>query len=50
MIAAAANAKMLVLSHFVPGGDASITDAMWSQGARKHYAGPIVVGKDLMRL
>ncbi|WP_042816203.1 MBL fold metallo-hydrolase, partial [Xanthomonas citri] len=50
MIAAAANAKMLVLNHFVPGGDASITDAMWSQGARKHYAGPIVVGKDLMRL
>ncbi|KAB7763763.1 MBL fold metallo-hydrolase [Xanthomonas maliensis] len=49
-IAAAADAKMLVLSHFVPGGDASITDAMWSEGARKHYNGPIVVGKDLMRL
>ncbi|AZR22270.1 MBL fold metallo-hydrolase [Xanthomonas vasicola] len=49
-IAAAAKAKMLVLNHFVPGGDASITDAMWSEGARRHYAGPIVVGKDLMRL
>ncbi|OLH32305.1 MBL fold metallo-hydrolase [Xanthomonas oryzae] len=49
-IAAAAKAKMLVLNHFVPGGDASITDAMWSEGARTHYAGPIVVGKDLMRL
>ncbi|CAD7720335.1 Ribonuclease BN [Xanthomonas hydrangeae] len=49
-IASAAGAKMLVLNHFVPGGDPTITDAMWSEGARKHYAGPIVVGKDLMRL
>ncbi|MCC4617231.1 MBL fold metallo-hydrolase [Xanthomonas campestris pv. asclepiadis] len=49
-IASAADAKMLVLNHFVPGGDPTITDAMWSAGARKHYAGPIVVGKDLMRL
>ncbi|KQQ82186.1 MBL fold metallo-hydrolase [Xanthomonas sp. Leaf131] len=49
-IAAAANAKLLVLNHFVPGGDPSITDAMWSEGARKHYAGPIVVGADMMRL
>ncbi|WP_115049360.1 MBL fold metallo-hydrolase [Xanthomonas arboricola] len=49
-IAAAANAKRLVLTHFVPGGDPTITDAMWSAGARKHYAGPIVVGRDLMRL
>ncbi|CAD1793934.1 MBL fold metallo-hydrolase [Xanthomonas arboricola pv. juglandis] len=49
-IAAAANAKMLVLNHFVPGGDPTITDAMWSAGARKHYAGPIVVGRDLMQL
>ncbi|PPT52515.1 MBL fold metallo-hydrolase [Xanthomonas arboricola] len=49
-IASAANARMLVLNHFVPGGDPTITDAMWSEGARKHYAGPIVVGKDLMRL
>ncbi|MBB5881021.1 ribonuclease BN (tRNA processing enzyme) [Xanthomonas arboricola] len=49
-IAAAANAKMLVLNHFVPGGDPTITDAMWSAGARKHYAGPIVIGRDLMRL
>ncbi|WOB50086.1 MBL fold metallo-hydrolase [Xanthomonas hydrangeae] len=49
-IASAAGAKMLVLNHFVPGGDPTITDAMWSEGARKHYAGPIVVSKDLMRL
>ncbi|MCL1498760.1 MBL fold metallo-hydrolase [Xanthomonas nasturtii] len=49
-IAAAAKASLLVLTHFVPGGDASITDAMWSEGARKYYTGPIVVGQDLMRL
>ncbi|WP_372361102.1 MBL fold metallo-hydrolase [Xanthomonas sp. NCPPB 1325] len=49
-IAAAARARQLVLTHFVPGGDPTITDAMWSEGARKHYSGPIVVGTDLMRL
>lgn len=49
-IAAAAGAKMLVLNHFVPGGDPAITDAMWTEGARKVYAGPIVVGRDLMRI
>jgi ribonuclease BN (tRNA processing enzyme) len=42
--------KALVLSHLVPGDDPSITDAMWAEGVRKHYAGPIIVGKDLMEL
>jgi ribonuclease BN (tRNA processing enzyme) len=49
-IAAAAGAKMLVLNHFVPGGDPAITDEMWTEGARKVYSGPIVVGRDLMRI
>ena len=49
-VAAAAGVKTLVLSHFVPGDDPAITDEMWSEGVRKHYAGRIVVGKDLMEV
>jgi ribonuclease BN (tRNA processing enzyme) len=47
-IAVEAQVKNLVLNHFVPGDDPSITDAMWIEGVRKHYKGNIVVGKDLM--
>jgi len=49
-VAAAADVKMLVLTHFVPGGDASISDEMWSADARRHFSGKIVVGQDLMVL
>lgn len=47
-VAAAAGVKTLVLTHFVPGDDPAITDAMWTEGVRKHFSGEIVVGKDLM--
>jgi ribonuclease BN (tRNA processing enzyme) len=49
-IAAEAGVKTLVLSHFVPGGDPSITDQMWTDAAGRHFRGRIVIGKDLMRL
>lgn len=49
-IAAAAGVKNLVLSHFVPGDDPSITDEMWAEGVRKHYKGNILVGHDLMSI
>jgi ribonuclease BN (tRNA processing enzyme) len=49
-IAAKAEVKTLVLSHFVPGDDASITDEQWSEGVRKHFKGRIVVGKDLLEI
>lgn len=49
-VAAAAGVKTLVLSHFVPGDDPSITDEMWAEGVRKHFGGRIVVGKDLMEI
>ncbi|HJP95268.1 MAG TPA: MBL fold metallo-hydrolase [Pyrinomonadaceae bacterium] len=49
-IAAQADVKTLVLSHFVPGDDASITDEQWAEGVRKHFKGRIVVGKDLMEI
>jgi ribonuclease BN (tRNA processing enzyme) len=49
-IAAQAGVKILVLSHLVPGNDASITDEQWSEGVRKHFKGRIIVGKDLMEI
>lgn len=49
-IAQAAGVKKLVLSHLVPGDDPSITDEMWSEGARKNYGGTILVARDLMEL
>jgi len=49
-IAAQAGVKTLVLSHFVPGDDPSITDEQWSEGVRKYFKGRIIVGKDLMEI
>jgi ribonuclease BN (tRNA processing enzyme) len=49
-VAQAAGVKTLVLSHLVPGGDATITDEMWTGEVRKHFAGTVVVGKDLMEI
>jgi ribonuclease BN (tRNA processing enzyme) len=49
-VAAQADVKTLVLTHFVPGDDASITDDQWAEGVRKYFKGRIVVGKDLMEI
>ena len=49
-IAAKAEVKTLVLSHFVPGDDASITDELWAEGVRKYFKGRIVVGRDLLEI
>lgn len=49
-IAAQAGVKTLVLTHFVPGDDASISDEEWAADVRKNFKGRIVVGKDLMEI
>jgi ribonuclease BN (tRNA processing enzyme) len=49
-VATAAGVKMLVLSHLVPGDDPAVTDEIWLAEARRTYAGPIVVGRDLMEV
>ena len=49
-LAAEAGVKTLVLTHLVPGDDPAITDAMWTEGVRRHYAGTIVVGRDLLEV
>jgi ribonuclease BN (tRNA processing enzyme) len=49
-IAAQAGVKTLVLSHFVPSEEPPVSDEEWLAGARTHFEGRIVVGKDLMEL
>jgi ribonuclease BN (tRNA processing enzyme) len=49
-VAAQAGVKTLVLSHFVPGDDPSITDEQWAEGVRKHFGGTIIVGRDLLEI
>jgi ribonuclease BN (tRNA processing enzyme) len=48
-IAAAANVKLLVLSHLVP-GDIDVTDHQWIAAVRENYSGNVTVAKDLMEL
>lgn len=45
-----AGIKTLVLSHFVPGDDASITDAHWAEDVKKEFKGRIIVGRDLLEI
>jgi ribonuclease BN (tRNA processing enzyme) len=47
-VAAAAGVKKLVLSHFIPAEDAKIQESDWVRPIRRHYAGPIVLGTDLL--
>jgi ribonuclease BN (tRNA processing enzyme) len=49
-IATEAGVKTLVLSHFVPGGYPFLSDEVWLEAVRPHFAGKIVVGRDLMEL
>jgi ribonuclease BN (tRNA processing enzyme) len=46
-IAAAAGVKTLVLNHFVPGDDPTITDDMWCADPRKDFSGTVIAGRDL---
>jgi ribonuclease BN (tRNA processing enzyme) len=47
-IAREAGVKTLVLTHFVPAD--SVSAETWREAAARHFAGPIVVGEDLMEL
>ena len=49
-IATQAGVKTLVLSHFVPGGEPVIPDEVWRDAVRPHFAGNLIVGRDLMEL
>lgn len=49
-IAREAGVKTLVLSHFVPTDDPSITETMWKEAAGKYFSGEVRVGRDLMTI
>jgi ribonuclease BN (tRNA processing enzyme) len=49
-IATQANVKTLVLNHFVPPDDKSLTPQKWSDAVRTTFAGNIIVGRDLLEL
>jgi len=40
----------LVLSHLIPAEDSLVTEQMWIDAARTHFAGTVVVGKDLLEI
>jgi ribonuclease BN (tRNA processing enzyme) len=49
-LAAEANVKTLVLSHFVPGGYPFVDDQVWYDAVRPHFTGRLIVGRDLMEI
>ncbi len=49
-VAQAAGVKLLVLSHFVPGADPTVTDDMWLGGVRQRFGGEILLGRDLLEI
>ena len=49
-VAEEAGVKTLVLSHFVPSENPTVTDEEWLARARVHFKGRIVVGRDLLEL
>ncbi|MEO8475272.1 MAG: MBL fold metallo-hydrolase, partial [Chryseolinea sp.] len=48
-VAKAANPKNLVLNHFVPPDDNSLTDQVWLDAVKKTFDGNVIVGKDLLQ-
>jgi ribonuclease BN (tRNA processing enzyme) len=48
-IADAAQVKVLVMSHLVP-GEPDVTDDNWSSEAKKHFKGRLIVARDLTEL
>jgi ribonuclease BN (tRNA processing enzyme) len=49
-IASAAGVKNLVLTHFVPGGDSTVTDENWLEGVRKNFKGNVIMGHDRLEI
>ncbi|HET9826627.1 MAG TPA: MBL fold metallo-hydrolase [Chitinophagaceae bacterium] len=49
-IASAAKVKTLVLNHFVPSDDKSLTEKVWLNAVKTTFSGNIIVGKDLLQL
>ena len=49
-IADAAGVGALALSHLIPADDPGFTEAHWEAEARRHWSGPLHIGRDGMRI
>lgn len=49
-IASAAGVGTLVLNHFVPADDRTLTERQWADAVRTTYGGRLVVGRDLLEI
>ncbi len=49
-IAAEAGVKTLVLSHFVPAETPAVPEEVWLAGARRHFGGRVIAGRDLLEI
>jgi ribonuclease BN (tRNA processing enzyme) len=47
-MAAEAGVGTLVLTHLVPGALQAVSDELYLDGVRRHFDGPVIVGRDLM--
>lgn len=48
VVAAQAEVGTLILNHFVPGDDPTITDEMWLATSSEIFKGTVIVGRDLL--
>lgn len=49
-LASEAGVKTLVLSHLVPSDDPLVTESDWLSAAKRHFAGEVVVARDLLEI
>ena len=49
-LAQMAGVKTLVLSHLIPAEDPAVTDQMWTDAARTHFRGTVIVARDLLEV
>jgi ribonuclease BN (tRNA processing enzyme) len=49
-VARKAGVKTVVLTHFVPADDLSITEDMWRDPVKSRFTGEVIVGRDLLEI
>jgi ribonuclease BN (tRNA processing enzyme) len=50
VVAKKAGVGTLILTHFVPADDPSITEEMWVDPVKPNFSGSVIAGKDLMEV
>jgi ribonuclease BN (tRNA processing enzyme) len=49
-IASAAGGNLLVLNHLIPGALKNAEDALYLEGARKHFSGEVLIAPDQLKI